>query len=124
MYIYNSKTNSGNLVLHEQKTLADNRKYPYTEGGKQHILTTFSEGKQTANYLFNRVISEANGINHFLRDENNIFKTINPRAISFSSKKVLERLKGESFIVHLSNTQDSQFNIAIKNVINNETITD
>ena len=124
MYIYNSKNNSGNLVLHEQKSLADERKYPYLENGKQHILSTFSEGKQTANYLFNRTINEANGINHFIKDENNIFKTINPRAISFSGRKVLERLKGENFIIHLSNTQESQFNIAIKNIISDETITD
>lgn len=124
IYIYNSKNNSGNIVLHEQKSLADERKYPYLENGKQHILSTFSEGKQTANYLFNRTINEANGINHFIKDENNIFKTINPRAISFIGKKVTERLRGENFIIHLSNTQDSQFNIAIKNIISDETITD
>lgn len=123
MFIYNSTNNSGYLVLHPQKILTDNRNYPYVEGNKQHILSTFTEGKQITNYFFNRVIDQNNNIPPFLRDENNIFKSIDSRAVRFGGKKVLERIKGDVFMVNLSNTQSSQFNIIIKNIINNETIT-
>jgi hypothetical protein len=56
----------------------------------------------------------------FKKDENNIFKTIDPRAVKFGGKKILERLRGEVFIVNLSNTKDSRFGIEIKSAINNE----
>ncbi len=124
MFIYNATNNTGYLVLHPQKTLADSKNYPYVEDGKQHILTTFTEGKQNVNYLLNRVVDQNNNIPMFQKDENNIFKTIDSRAVKFGGKRVTEKMKGESFIVHLSNTQDSRFNILIKNIINNETMTD
>jgi hypothetical protein len=123
MFIYNATKNSGYLVLHPQKTLADNKKYPYVEDGKQHILTSFEQGKQNVNYFYNRLINENNNVPMFKRDENNIFKDIDPRAVSFKGKKVLERLTGNVFLVNLSNTQSSQFQIIIKNIINNETVT-
>lgn len=124
MFIYNTTNNTGYLVLHPQKTLTDNRNYPKTEGNKQHILTTFEDGKQNVNYFYNRMINQDNNIPMFKKDKNNIFKEIDSRAVKFSGKKVLERMVGEVFIVNLSNTQDSRFNILIKNIINNETIYD
>ena len=124
LFIYNQTNNTGYLVLHNQKSLADERKYPYVLDGKQHILSTSDEGKQSFNYFFNRTVNQDNNIPMFQRDENNIFKTIDPRAVKFGNKKVLERIKGETMIVNLSNTKDSNYNILIKNLINNETITD
>ena len=124
MYIYNSKNNSGNLVLHPQESLIVNRKYPYLQDGKQHISSTFTEGKQITNYFFNRLVNQKNGINQFIRDENNIFKTINPKAVSFTGKRLTERISGDSFIAHIENTQDSQFNILIKYAVSEETITE
>ena len=124
LFIYNQTNNTGYLVLHNQKSLADERKYPYVLDGKQHILSTSDEGKQSFNYFFNRTVNQDNNIPMFQRDENNIFKTIDPRAVKFSGKKTLERIKGETMIVNLSNTKDSNYNILIKNLINNETITD
>jgi hypothetical protein len=120
MYIYNNTNNTGNLVIHPQKTLTEASKYPKTEGDKQHILSANIDGKQNINYFYNRVINQDNNIPMFLRDENNIFKTINSRAVKFTGKKVLERMRGEFFILHLSNAKDSSFNISIKNTINNE----
>lgn len=122
MFIYNTTNNTGYLVLNPQKTLTDNRNYPKTEGNKQHVITTFEEGKQNVNYFFNRMVNQNNNVPMFKKDENNIFKEIDPRAVRFNGKKVLERIKGEVFIVNLSNTQDSRFNILIKNIINNETL--
>lgn len=122
LFIYNQTNNSGYLVLNPQKTITDERKYPKTVGDKQHILTTFTEGKQGVNYFFNRLLNQDNNIPMFLKDSNNIFKDINPRAVKFGGKKSLGRLKGEVFLVNLSNTQDSRFNIIVKNVIDKETI--
>ena len=121
LFIYNSTTNSGYLVLHNQKSLTDSRKYPYVDGNKQHILSTNENGKQTANYIYNRVLDQNNNIPIFKRDSNNIFKDIDSRAVKFGGKKVLERMRGDTFIVNLSNTQSSQFQILIKNIISNET---
>lgn len=124
MYIYNSRNNSGNLVLNPQKSLADNRNYPKIVDGKQHIITTFEDGRQNVNYFFNRLLNQSNGVTPFLRDDNNIFKTINPKAVNFNGKRVLERMTGNNFVVHLENKKDSQFNIALKNLISDETTTD
>jgi hypothetical protein len=122
LFIYNSKQNTGYLVLHPQRTLTDNRKYPQVVDDKQHILTTFNEGKQHINYFYNRVLDEKANIPHLIKDENNIFSTIDSRAVRFGGKKVLERMFGSDFIVNISNTQDSRFNILIKNIINQEII--
>lgn len=123
MFIYNSKQNSGYLVLRPQKTLTDNRKYPQVIDGKQHILTTFNEGNQHINYFFNRVLDEKANIPHLVKDENNIFSTIDSRIVKFGNKKILERMSGSDFIVNISNTKNSQFNILIKNIINSQIIT-
>lgn len=124
LFIYNSTNNSGMLALHAQKTLTDDRKYPYVKDGKQHILTTFTAGKQITNYLFNRLLNDSSNIPMFKKDENNILKVVDDRAVRFSGKKVLERLSGKNFIVQLSNTIDSRYNITIKSIISNETTTD
>jgi hypothetical protein len=122
MYIYNSKNNSGYLTLTPQKTITDLKKYPKTEGDKQNIITTFEDGKQRVNYFYNRVLNEKSGIPMFTRDENNIFKEISNKVVKFSGKKVLERMVGDNFIVHLSNTKDSRFNITIRHLISDETL--
>lgn len=121
MYIYNRTNNSGMLGLNPQKTLADNRNYPKTVGNTQEILFTSEEDKQNINYFFNRIIQQSNNIPQFQIDKNNIFKTINENAVKFNGKKVLERIKGESFIVHLEGMMDSRYNLIFKNSINNET---
>lgn len=121
LMIYNSTNNSGNLKLHPQKSITDERKYPITEGNNQHILTTFTEGEQTVNSFFNRILNDNSGIPPLLRDENNIFKTINPRIVKFGGKRVLDRIRGDNFIVNLSNTQSSQFQILLKGLMSNET---
>jgi hypothetical protein len=122
MFIYNSKNNSGLLKLIPQKTLTDAKKYPKNVGNTQEILTTFSEGKQIVNTFFNRVLNDKANIPHLKKDENNIFSTIDDRVVKFSGKKILERLRGDTFIIHLSNTQDSRFQILIKDIISSKII--
>ena len=59
---------------------------------------------------------------NFNVDKNNIFKTINTNAVKFTGKSVLERMKGDYFLVNLSGMMDSRFGLILKNSINEETI--
>lgn len=121
MYIYNGTNNSGMLGLNPQLTLADNRKYPKTNGNAQEILFSSDQGKQNINSFYNRVISDKNNIPMFNTDKNNIFKTINTNAVRFGGKKVLERMRGEYFILHLEGLSDTRYDLLLKSVINDET---
>ena len=122
MFIYNSTNNSGTLELIPQKGLKDLKNYPITNGNIQKILFTSENGKQNTNYFFNRVVNQANNIPMFITDKNNIFKQVNNSSVNFKGKKVLERLKGDYFIVHLEDIVDTRYNIILKNVISDETI--
>ena len=52
-----------------------------------------------------------------------INKEVNLHAVSFKNyKQVLERLRGEVFIVRLTNDLESRYNIEFKNTINTEQI--
>lgn len=119
MFIFNSTNNTGMLELVAQKSLNDIKKYPITENNIQKILYTSVEDKQQVNYFFNR-FNQNNNLPMFTTDKNNIFKTLNSSAVNFSPKRVLERLKGDFFMVHLEAIQDSRFNLILKNSINNE----
>jgi len=122
--IYNNTKHSGILNLFPQKTLADSRKYPQMNSdGTQNILYTAINGDHNVNYFFNRVINQNNNIPLWFKDENNIFKEVNPRAISFTGKRTLERMQGdEDYIVRLTNDKESRFNIILKKSINNESV--
>lgn len=122
LFIFNQTNCSGLLSLNPQKTLSDNRKYPITNGNIQEILFTPDQGKHNINYFYNRNINDRNNIPMFLTDENNIFKTINTNAVKFGGKKVMERMKGEWFLINLSGCDDSRYNLILKNIINNETV--
>lgn len=121
-YIHNSTNNSGWFGLNPQKTLSDNRKYPYLNGNKQEILFTSDQNRQTFDYFFNRVANQDNNIPLFNRDKNNIFKTINLNAVKFGSKRMLERMRGEEFLVYLQESKNSRFNLILKSSTNSETI--
>lgn len=122
--IWNQSNNSGTLNLIQQKTISDTRKYPITNSNNtQDILFVANQGNWNINYFFNRVINENNNIPMFLRDKNNIFKELNPRAVSFKNKKrTQERLKGDSFLVRLTNDTQSRFSVILKNGVSDETI--
>lgn len=121
-YIWNNTNNSGLLELVEQRTLSQAKDYPKTKLNSQEILFTALEGKHTFNYFYNRIINERNNIPMFINDKNRILKTINPQAVAFKGKPVLEKLKGETFNVTLINDKESRFNILLKNSVNNETL--
>jgi hypothetical protein len=121
-YIYNNTNNTGWFGLNPQKSLGDTKKYPITNGNKQEILYTSEQNKQTFNYFFNRVVDQQNNISLFNRDKNNIFKTINKDAIKFSGKRMLERLRGQEFLVYLQDSKNSRFNLILKSSTNSEII--
>lgn len=121
--MFTETKHTGALKLFPQKSLSDNRKYPKTNNNNtQDILFTSVDGYHNINYFFNRVKNQDRNIPMYLRDDNNIFKTINPRAISFAGKKTLERMISETAIVRLENSTESRFNLVLKNSINNETV--
>ena len=121
--MFTETKHTGALKLFPQKSLSDNRKYPKTNSNNtQDILFTSVDGHHNINYFFNRVIQQQRNIPMYLRDDNNIFKTINPRAISFVGKSALERMTGEVSVVRLENSAESRFNIVLKNSTNNETV--
>jgi hypothetical protein len=122
LFIFNQTNNSGLLELVPQKSLADVRKYPITESDRQKILFVSESGKQTINTFFNRTVNQNNGIPMFTTDENNIFKTINKSSVNFGGKRVLERMRGEYFQIHLEGIENTNFNLILKNVINDMTI--
>ena len=102
--------------------MADNRKYPKNLPGKQEILFSADRGKQNINYFFNRVVNQNNNIPLFKVDKNNIFKTINNDAVKFGGKRVLDRLKGDYFTIHLEGMMDSRYNLILKSILNTEII--
>ena len=121
--VYTNTKHSGQLNLFPQTSLADSRKYPKTNNNNtQDILFTAVDGMQNINYFFNRVENQQSNVPMYVKDENNIFEVINPRAVSFTGKRTLERMTGNEFIVSLTNDKESRFNVVLKNTINDETL--
>ena len=119
--IYNNTNNSNLLELVQQKTVSDTNKYPKTKTQSQEILYTAEEGKHTFNYFFNRVKNQDNNVPIWVNDKNRINKELNQNALSFTSKRLLERLKGETMTMRLINDKESRFNIILKDARTTET---
>jgi hypothetical protein len=119
--IYNNTNNSHLLELIPQKTASQSNRYPITKANSQEILFTPLEGKHTFNYFYNRVRNQDNNIPIWDNDFNRIDKTLNPLALSFKNKPLLEKLRGETFLIRLINDNESRYNILLKNIITTET---
>ena len=119
--IYNNTNNSHLLELIPQKTASQSNRYPITKTNSQEILFTPLEGKHTFNYFYNRVRNQDNNIPIWDNDLNRIDKTLNPLALSFRGKPLLEKLRGENFLIRLINDNESRYNILLKNIITTET---
>lgn len=122
--IYNNTNNSGTLNLVPQKhSLAQNSKYPITNSDNtQDILITSQDEDWNINYFYNRVKNDTNNIPMFIKDENDINKTVNPKVVGFHGKKSLERFRGDWAILHLEFDQDSRYNLMYKMSISNEQV--
>ena len=111
--VYNSYDNSGNIVpIENNGTLSQLSRYPNTTAeNTQEVLISYSDYRYNLNYMYNRVKSNTNNYPQWLWDKNQILKTINPNAVAFKGKKVLERLKGDYFVVRLESDIDSNYDM-------------
>jgi hypothetical protein len=115
--IFNNNNNSGNLNLIPQKgNLVGNKNYPKTNSDNtQDILVSNRDNFEWSfDYLFNRVKDNVSNEPNWLWDENKIDKTINPKAVSFHGKKLLDYLTGDYFLIKLGYDKDSRFNLIHK----------
>lgn len=120
--IYNNTNNSGRLKLNPLKRLSDSKKYPILNSdGTQSITFAEVDERQIVNYFYNRVKNESRNIPQWIWDYNMINKTINSRVVGFKGKGLLERMRGNSFIIRLENESESRFKINFKDIIQEET---
>lgn len=105
--IFNNTNSSGKLNLELQKSISQLSKFPKTIGNTQTILQTTQDNEFRFNYFYNRVKNRNSGIPLWNYDENKLKKQINQAAVSFVSKKVLERIRGDYFLVNLK-SKDTQ----------------
>lgn len=106
MVIHNRSNNSGRLKLLRQQTIAQLSKYPITNpDGSQTVLQANDEGMWSVNYFYNRVKNQDSNIPIWNYDDNQIEKELNQTAVSFYGKRVLERLRGQDFLVNLKSKE-------------------
>lgn len=119
MYVYNNNNNSGKLVLNYSDAI--NKTPKQIDGTTQQIPATHTDNQVKVNYVYNRVVNQDNNIPIWNWDENEINKELNPLAVSFKGKRVLERIKGEMFFTRFTQNQTSLFKHVYKwNVTNEE----
>jgi hypothetical protein len=113
MTVYNNFENSGVLNLADANgTLNQMSQYPIKNlDNTQDILVTYSDHKYKSNYFYNRVLSNTNNQLHWAWDENQIEKSINPLAVSFSGKKKLERMEGSFFVIRMERDDNTNLDL-------------
>lgn len=118
--IYNQTNNSGLLHLNYDDSM-NKSKYPLKiNSTEQGIQATHHDEQISVNYFYNRVRKEDFHVPIWNSDENEINKDLNPNIISFNSKKVLERMRGDWFTVRLIQDNTSQFKQYFKWMISKE----
>ena len=120
LILYNNTNNSGNLVLNYSDGIKNTPKL--VDEVSQKIPTTHTNNKINVSYFYNRVINQDNNIPIWKWDENEIKKSLNPIAISFKGKKVLERLRGDVMFMRASQYESSLFKHTFKWNQNNESV--
>ena len=118
--IYNQTNNSGLLHLNYDDSM-NKAKYPLKiNSTEQGIQATHHDEQISVNYFYNRVRKEDFHVPIWNSDENEINKDLNPNIISFNSKKVLERMRGDWFTVRLIQDNESRFKHYFKWLISKE----
>ena len=120
LILYNNTNNSGNLLLNYSDGIKNTPKS--VDEVSQKIPTTHTNNKINVSYFYNRVINQDNNIPIWKWDENEIKKSLNPIAISFKGKKVLERLRGDVMFMRASQYESSLFKHTFKWNQNNESV--
>ena len=118
--IYNQTNNSGLLHL----DYVDNHRkadYPkFVSSTEQKIAATHFEEQIHFNYFYNRVRKEDAHLPIWNWDDNEINRELNDKMISFNSKRVPERVRGDWFLVRLIQDNSSQFKQYFKWVVATE----
>lgn len=107
--IYNQTNNSGLLHL---DYIDNHRKsdYPkFVSNTEQKIIATHFEDQIHFNYFYNRVRKEDAHLPIWNWDDNEINRELNEKMISFNSKRVPERIRGDWFAIRLIQDNSSQF---------------
>ena len=105
--VYNNNNNSGRLLLNYSDKL--NKNPEIVDKTTQSIPATHTDNQLKFNYVYNRVINQDNNVPIWNWDENEIKKNLNPMAVSFKGKKLLERLKGDVMFTRFTQNQTSLF---------------
>lgn len=119
--IYNTVVNSGAINLIPQKNnFAFNKQYPKNNPNNTQdiLISNIDNFKWSYDYMFNRVKSNLANQPNLLWDKNQISKTVNPKAVTFGGKRVLQRLYGDYFINQLSYNKDSRYSLTLKWIVN------
>lgn len=120
LVVYNQTNNSGLLHLNYDDSMSKS-KYPINiNGTEQGIQASHFDEQLAVNYFYNRVKKEESHLPIWNWDDNEINKQLNPNIISFNSKRVLERMRGDWFIVRLTQDTTSQFKHYFKWMISKE----
>ncbi len=107
--IYNNTNNSGWLDLRYEDNYQKS-KYPIqVDSLTQAIPVSHVDEKININYFFNRVKNQEMNTPQILWDNNEIDFDLNQKAISFSGKQVLERLRGDWFKLRFTQDKSSLF---------------
>ena len=120
LVVYNQTNNSGLLHLNYDDSM-NKSKYPkQISSTEQGIQASHVDESLNINYFYNRVRKEENHVPIWNSDENEINKTLDSRVISFNSKRVLERLRGDWFIVRMIQDSESRFKQYFKFMVSKE----
>lgn len=118
--IYNQTNNSG-VMIFDYVTSYNKADYPKKHSSISQIIpVTHMDNKININYFYNRVYNIENHVPIWDNDRNEIQKWVNPKAVSFYNKQVLERIRGEWFKVYLRMDHSSQFQHVFKWIVSVE----
>jgi hypothetical protein len=120
LIIHNQSSNSGRLILINQKhNFSNYGKYPNTIDSVTQEIIQSQDDYETynINYFFNRLKNSYSGVPVWINDENEIKKTLNPQAVSFYGKTLLERMYGNDFKL-LFKSNETQHRLMLKWTLN------
>lgn len=115
MTVYNETNSSGlmNLIPSDKNDMRQKLIYPKTNHDSRDVLVTEDVLRWSINDFFNFVRNDLNNIPLFNKDENDIIKTVNMDAMSYSTMWH-DRLKGGWFLIRLENDVESRFKMIFK----------
>lgn len=115
MTVYNETNSSGlmNLIPSDKNDMRQKLIYPKTNSDSRDILVTEDVLRWSVNDFFNFVKNDVNNIPLFNKDDNDIIKTVNMDAMSYSTMWH-DRLKGGWFLIRLENDVESRFKMIFK----------